>query len=327
MVDKLNTKKIIFCGSDEIALPMLEHLSRDSMISICGILSQPDRRSGRGRKLKANPIKDWALHEGLEVRTPERPTQNEIEWLREVAADLVLVMAYGHILSQEFLNCAPLGCYNLHASLLPKYRGASPIETALANGEKETGVTLMRMVRKMDAGPIVGQEVVPIGNEDTGTTLRNKLAESCVPLMRIYMENLLTGDASETPQIEREVTYCRKLNKDDAQMDFSFTASQLECRVRAFQPWPGSMFVYDGIPLKIGSCKALPDYELSTGRIEAKHTELIIGTGVGSLKIFELQKPGGKMLPIADFLRGFHMENHGKVKFAQGLPLISKKFH
>ena len=139
VVDKLNTKKIIFCGSDEIALPMLEYLSRDSMISICGILSQPDRRSGRGRKLKANPIKDWALHEGLEVRTPERPTQNEIEWLREVAADLVLVMAYGHILSQEFLNCAPLGCYNLHASLLPKYRGASPIETALANGLNANG--------------------------------------------------------------------------------------------------------------------------------------------------------------------------------------------
>ena len=170
--------------------------------------------------MKANSIKEWASQNSVEVRTPEKPTQNEIEWLKEIAAELVLVMAYGHILSQEFLDCTSLGCYNLHASLLPKYRGASPIETALANGEKETGVTLMRMVRKMDAGPLVGQEFVQIKVKILGL-----VCEKVGRLMRAFnskvFENLLSGGAQELPQMENEVTYCRKLKKDDAHLNFS----------------------------------------------------------------------------------------------------------
>ena len=327
LVDKFNSKRVVFCGSDEIALPMLEYLNQLQAISLTGVLTQPDRRSGRGRKLKANSIKEWASQNSVEIRTPEKPTRNEIEWLKEIDADLVLVMAYGHILSQEFLDCTPWGCFNLHASLLPKYRGASPIETALANGDFETGVTLMRMVRKMDAGPLVGQEVVQITSEDTGTSLRKKLADSCVPLIQKYLNELLSGTATELPQMENEVTYCRKLKKEDAHLNFSLGAKFLECRVRAFKAWPGSIFIYDETPLKIGSAKALPDQGLSPGQIEVKSNDIRVGTGEGILQIFELQKPGGKMLPVADFIRGFTFDNNVQVKFAENQPLVSKNFH
>ena len=166
--------------------------------------------------MKANSIKEWASQNSLEVRTPEKPTRNEIEWLKEIDADLVLVMAYGHILSQEFLDCTSLGCFNLHASLLPKYRGASPIETALANGDVETGVTLMRMVRKMDAGPLVGQEFVQITSEDNRLVCEKSWQTHVYPLIQKYLNDLLSVTAAELPQMENEVTYCRKLKKEDA---------------------------------------------------------------------------------------------------------------
>lgn len=324
-MDNLNTKKIIFCGSDAISLPMLEYLSQLSVISICGVLSQPDRRSGRGRELKANPVKEWAIQKDLEVRSPVRPSRTEIDWIKERAADMVLVMAYGHILSDEFLNSIPLGCYNLHASLLPAYRGASPIETALANGDKKTGVTLMRMVRKMDAGPIVGQKSVEITEEDTGATLRFKLGDVCVPLVDQYLEALMLGSAEETFQNESKITYCRKLNKDDSILDFSLDARLLECRVRAFKAWPGSVIFYEGTALRVGSCVARPDQGLAPGELNVEN-ELFIGTGRGTLQVLELQKPGGKMLAVSDFLRGYTLKNGSHLDFSISIPLVSKKF-
>ncbi len=304
---------------------MLEHLNKSSEISICGVLSQPDRRSGRGRELKANPVKEWATQKGFEVRSPARPDQAEIDWIKERAADILLVMAYGHILSDDFLNSTPLGCYNLHGSLLPAYRGASPIETALASGDKKTGVTLMRMVRKMDAGPIIGHKSVEITEEDTGTTLRCKLGEVCVPLIDQHIEALIEGSAEETFQSETKVTYCRKLSKGDSILDFSLDARLLECRVRAFNAWPGSVFFYEGIALRVGKCRAVPDQGLAPGELTFEN-ELFIGTGRGTLQVLELQKPGGKMLAVSDFLRGYTLKNGSQLDFPNSIPLVSKKF-
>src|SRR5690625_502022 len=168
-------RKLVFMGSDPIALPSLEFLAEQSdQLEIAAVFTQPDRRTGRGRKLQANAIKLWAEANKIEVFQPEKPGESEVEWMRENEIDLILVMAYGHILRQNLIESVPLKIYNLHASLLPKYRGASPIEAAIAEGESETGVTLMEVVRKLDAGPIVDAEKFPIDRFETGGTAAKK---------------------------------------------------------------------------------------------------------------------------------------------------------
>ena len=174
-------KKIAFFGSDEIALPCLQALVDSSNNwEVSGILTQPDRRSGRGRKLQPNPIKRWAIDSHIPVMNPEKPGGEEVAWIKDMGIDLILVMAYGHILKENLLTVTRFGCFNLHASLLPKYRGASPIESAMAMGEKKTGVTLMKVIPKMDAGPIIDAEKVVIDQGDTGPLLRTKIAQACV---------------------------------------------------------------------------------------------------------------------------------------------------
>jgi methionyl-tRNA formyltransferase len=298
-----------------------------SEVSLVGVLTQPDRRSGRGRQLQPNAIKSWASESGIEVRTPTQPTDEENKWIKEKEADLVLVMAYGHILSQKFLDSAQQGCYNLHASLLPAYRGASPIETSLACGDDKTGVTLMRMVRKMDAGPVVDQESIPITKEDTGASLREKLAKACVPLIDRNLTELLCGEAPEREQDPNGVTYCRKLGKEDSYFDFSLTAEQLECRSRAFQAWPGSVFFYEGIPLRVGECRVSTEKHYKPGELVVEDSKLLLGTGERALQILQLQKPGGKMLAVSDFLRGFPIKQPCQIAFASSSSLVSEKFH
>jgi methionyl-tRNA formyltransferase len=236
-------------------------------------------------------------------------------------------MAYGHILSQEFLDSAKYGCYNLHASLLPSYRGASPIETSLACGEKVTGVSLMRMVRKMDAGPVVDQESISISKDDTGASLREKLAKACVPLIDHNLTELLCGEAKEREQDPNGVTYCRKLGKEDSYFDFSLTAEQLECRSRAFQAWPGSVFFYEGIPLRVGECRVSTEKHYKPGELVVEDSKLLLGTGERALQILQLQKPGGKMLAVSDFLRGFPIKQPCQIAFASSSSLVSEKFH
>ena len=322
-----HSKKIVFCGSDEIALPMLDFLSSLAGVSIVGIITQPDRRMGRGRKFQENKIKLWGKERKIEIKTPNRPGVEEIEWLKDECVDLVLVMAYGHILTQNFLNSPSLGCFNLHASLLPSYRGASPIETSLALGDQQTGVTLIRMVKKMDAGPIIGKVRVPVSENETGISLRHKIGAACVPLLTIYFPKLLAGTAKETSQEEKQVNYCRKLRKEDSFLDFSLSATELDFRIRSFLSWPGNTFSYEGITLKVGKCSVETEDELKPGEISINdNMDFKIGTAKGSLKILELQKPGGKMLPIADFLRGFPMKETYKLTFPIARALVSEKF-
>jgi methionyl-tRNA formyltransferase len=301
-------RKIAFFGSDEIALPCLNALLDSSESwEICGVLTQPDRRSGRGRKLRSNPIKKWSLEQAIHVKDPEIPGKEEVNWLKDLGAELTLVMAYGHILKDDLLEAVPCGCFNLHASLLPKYRGASPIETALAMGEKETGVTLMRVFPRMDAGPIVDSEAVSISMSDTGSDLRKKLGYACIPLIQRAMPNLLTGEFSENEQDEAEATYCRKLTKADGQIDFTLSAEEIDCRARAFANWPGLWFNHNQNILKVGKLSIFDgDVSLKPGQRDSGIKDaLVIGTGNNAIKVLELQKPGGKMVPVSDFLRGY----------------------
>jgi methionyl-tRNA formyltransferase len=300
-------KRIAFFGSDQIALPVLNSLlSQPQSLEICGILTQPDRRSGRGNKFQSNPIKQWALQSDIPVHDPQKPGVEEVCWLKELGADMVLIMAYGHILREELLKVPSYGCFNLHASLLPMYRGASPVETALAMGEQKTGVTLMQVVPRMDAGPVVDAEIIPIEESDQGATLRNKIADACVPLMARNLSSILDGSVRVQAQSESEATYCRKLAKSDGRLDFNLTARELVLRNRAFAGWPGSYFEYENTILRVGRMVEIQSDTLLCGqRNDSMEHTLVIGTKEGAIEIMELQKPGGKMLPASDFLRGF----------------------
>jgi len=300
-------KKIAFFGSDQIAIPVLNSLvSQAQSLEICGILTQPDRRSGRGNKVQSNLIKQWALQFNIPVRDPQKPGMEEVCWLKELGIEMVLIMAYGHILRDELLKVPRYGCFNLHASLLPKYRGASPVETALAMGEQKTGVTLMHVVPRMDAGPVVDVEIVAIEESDQGATLRHKIAEACVPLMARNLSSILDGSVRVQVQSESEATYCRKLAKSDGRLNFNLTARELVLRNRAFAGWPGSYFEYENTILRVGRMVEIQSDHLLCGqRDDSMGHALVIGTKEGAIEILELQKPGGKMLPASDFLRGF----------------------
>lgn len=318
--------KIAFFGSDEISLPFLDAiLNYCEDLEIVAVLTQPDRKSGRGRILYSNPIKKWARDLSIPVHDPSKPGIEQVEWLKEKSVDLIFVMAYGHILDKNFLNLAPLGCFNLHASLLPKYRGASPIETAIALGEGKTGVTLMEVIPRMDAGSIVDFQVVPILSSDTGLSLRQKIAQASVPLILRSLPVLLSGNCKLIDQKEEEASYCRKLKKDDGLLDFSLSAKELISRNRAFSGWPGSFFVDGKTVLKVGKMRI----NLTTGLLKVGQRDpeflqsLIIGTGDGKVEIQELQKPGGKMLPASDFLRGYSIpENIIFISSKKSLPLL-----
>lgn len=320
-------RKLVFMGSDEIALPSLEFLAEAADVEFAGIYTQPDRRTGRGKKVHENAIKRWALARGIEVRQPEKVDETELAWIREVECDLVMVMAYGHILRRRFLECPPLGTYNLHASLLPNYRGASPIETALACGESETGVTLMRMVRRLDAGPIVDQEHFLVERLETGESARGKMAEACPPLLKRNLPAMLTGEVLVREQEEAAATYTRKLDKRDGGLDFQQSAETLARRINALFPWPGCVVNYGGQRIKVGRADWMngePGAEPGT-IISRDSTELKIATGSGILSLLALQRPGGRMLPVGEFLCGFQMMPGGRLSSEPMAPLVSRE--
>ncbi len=303
--------RTVFMGSDPIALPLLDALAvaHAGDIELVGIYTQPDRPSGRGMKLQANEIKQWALEHSLPIRQPEKLGQEDVDWLQEQRCDLLLVMAYGHILRQKLLDVPRLPPLNFHASLLPRLRGASPIETAIATGETRTGVTLMRIVRELDAGPMLDREVVEIAPEDDRASVYSKLAGACVPLFARTLPHLLADDLEFAPQDPAYATHCRILSKDDGAMDFRAPARELHNRCRAFQPWPGQFFELDGLRIKVGetACDEDAGSQAAAGTVlpvEAGREGLPVKTGRGVLRLLRLQRPGGRMLAAADFLRG-----------------------
>ena len=310
--------RLFFLGSDPIALPLLRWLAEEgqSVARILGILTQPDRPAGRGQKTQPAPIKTWALERGVPVWQPEKLTGDVRDQLAAAGADVALVMAYGHILRDEFIHTPRLGTLNLHTSLLPKYRGASPIQTAIACGETETGVTLMRIVRRLDAGPIADVERTSIGPRDTALDVEAKLAAACVPLLARALPRLAAGDLTFAEQEENAATYCRKLAKEDGMLDFTAPAQVVAARINGLFPWPGCAVECNGQPIKLGLADVAPDstekYHLlgdasdAPGCVLGEDGEgLCVATGGGVLRLLRLQRPGGRMLAAGEFLRGF----------------------
>lgn len=310
--------KLIFLGSDSIALPLLDWLAPtgsglagegSAAARLIAIYTQPDRPAGRGQKTEAGPINRWAQGRGLPVRQPERITLDERAWLAALQPDVALVMAYGHILDDDFIGTPRLGTLNLHASILPKYRGASPIQSAVACGERETGVTLMRIVRQLDAGPVADFERVPIGPLDTAHEVEARLANACVPLLARTLPRLGEGSLTFIPQEDARATYCRRLVKEDGQLDFLAPAAALAARINGLFPWPGCAVEISGVPVKLGLADTVagsPAGSPESGTVVgADAGGLLVSTGTGILRLRRLQRPGGKMLPTPEFLRGF----------------------
>lgn len=335
--------KLVFMGSD-IALDFLEDLWNDSQLSdLCtlqAVVTQPDRRKGRGMKLVPNPLKEWAQQNGIPVFQPRKFGPEETEWLRNLSCDAVIVMSYGHILKQDALDTPRLGMFNLHASILPSLRGASPIQGALAAGMSQTGVTFMRMVQQLDAGPMADMEVVEIDKHDAVLSLTRKLRAACVPLMRRVLPALAADQLEWQEQDESCATFTRLIRKDDAAIDFNMPARDIYNRFRALQPWPGSSFTLRDLTIKIGDMdfannpgaddgpptissdhSALAHTE--PGTVLGAHNEqgLAVSTGKGVVYFKVMQRSGGKMLPAEAFLRGCPIEPGTHLSGTQAIPL------
>ena len=307
--------RLVFLGSDPIALPLLEWLASPGgcgLADVIGVFTQPDRAVGRGQKVQGNAIKTWALAHGIPVLQPDKVAGEAREQLAAFAPDVALVMAYGHILRDDFIATPRLGTLNLHTSILPKFRGASPIQTAVACGESATGVTLMRIVRKLDAGPIAGVESVVIDRLDTASDVEARLAAACVPLVARTLPELAAGTLRFREQDDAAATYCRKLTKEDGVLNFTARAVDLAARVNGLYPWPCCSAEIGGQALKFGLADAVefPPGSMAPGPLEgqvlgADGNGLLIGTGTGVLRVRRLQRPGGRMLAAGEFLRGF----------------------
>jgi len=316
---------IAFFGSDPIALPLLNWLYDEAKDSVhfVAIFTQPDRPVGRGQKLRANEIKQWAVARNLPVYQPDRLDAVAQKAYAELATDLSLVMAYGHIFKQDFIDTPRLGTVNLHTSQLPKYRGASPIQTAIAMGDDETGVSLMRIVRALDAGPVTDCETVSIGRVDTALDIEAKLAEACVPLVSRNLAALASEDLMFTEQNHDSATFCRRLVKGDGGLDFSASARTLAARINGLFPWPATVLPINGQLIKAGLATA-EEGDGAAGVVMGSDQEgLLIGTGEGILRLHKLQRPGAKMLPVNDFLRGFPVEVGTKISSVEMTPLVA----
>jgi methionyl-tRNA formyltransferase len=303
--------RFAFLGSDEIALPLLDRLmSERGQVELVAVYTQPDRPVGRGQKVLPNAIKTWAMSGGIPVFQPEKLTDDVRVSFSALHLDFALVMAYGHILREEFMAGPRLGILNLHTSILPHYRGASPIQTAIVAGESETGVSLMRIVRRLDAGPVADVERVAIGPRDTAADLEGKLANACVPLVIRNLAALGGGTLNFVSQDDASATFCRRLEKSDGVLDFSGSAAALAARINGLFPWPGCTVEINGQAIKFGLAEALIDDPAGANVgpavvLGSENDGLLVSTGRGILRVLRLQKPGGKMLGAAEFLRGF----------------------
>lgn len=318
--------RIVFLGSDPIALPLLSWLTGEGagFAQLAGVFTQPDRPVGRGQKITPNGIKQWALERGLPVHQPLKLGEEPRQILASLQADVALVMAYGHILKQDFIDTPRLGTLNLHASILPRYRGASPIQSAIANGEKETGVSLMRIVRELDAGPVADVQPVPIEPLDTALEIEARLAAACVPLVARNLGALTANSLVFSPQNHAEATFCRRLVKDDGVLDFSAPASEIAARINGLFPWPGCTAAINGQVVKFGLAEAMAGTGAEPGEVLGADAHgLLIACGRDAVRLRRLQRPGGRMLDAAEFLRGWPVAAGTKLPSTPMPPLVA----
>lgn len=303
--------RIVYMGTPDFAVPALKSLL-DGPDPVVGVFTQPDRPTGRGMRMRASPVKEVALAHGLALFQPERLKNPEaLADLIALTPDLIVVAAYGQILPEAVLALPPQGCINVHASLLPRWRGAAPIHRALLAGDSESGVAIMRMEKGLDTGPILSMESIPLPDGMTGGALHDALAELGARLLLQTIARLKTGEIQARPQPDEGVTYAAKLTNADEPIDFTASAEMARRRILALNPWPGAMARLDGQAVKLLACR-LGMGSGTPGTTLALHTDgPEVACGEGSIVITELQPAGKRRMSAGDWLRGRGMRLEG----------------
>ncbi len=303
------TLKIVFMGTPDFAVPTLQTL-HDEGYRVVLVVTQPDRPKGRGRKMLPPPVKEAAIRLGYEVVQPESvKTEAFADHVSGYEPDIFVVVAFGHILPERLLKVPRLGAVNIHASLLPKYRGPAPIQRAIINGEKETGVTTMFMDKGLDTGDMLLSERMAITPDDTGATLHDRLAVLGAELLTRTLRCFQEGEVHPIPQAHGQATYAPILTKKDGHIDWGKPAQSLEALIRGVTPWPGAFFFHGERRLRIFRAAPVPmDTNEPPGTmVRGFSDELRVATGKGALSILEIQGKSGKRLGIREFLRGYKL--------------------
>jgi methionyl-tRNA formyltransferase len=301
--------RVVFMGTPEFALPALERLAAGAY-EIVGVYTQPDRPAGRGQQTTAPPVKRWALAHGLRVFSPATFRKPEaVEELRSLRPELVVVAAYGKLLPPAVLDIPPKGAVNIHPSLLPKYRGASPVAAAILAGDTVTGVTIMLLDEGMDSGPVLAQRREPVQPEDTTQSLTRRLALAGAELLMETLPSWLAGAIRPLPQDPAQATMCPRISKEDGEINWTRPAEEIARRVRAYYPWPGSATRWRGKGLKVIRAQAVLQSAGEPGTVALLGTEagkaLVIACGLGALRIDEVQPEGRRPMGAQEFLAGY----------------------
>jgi len=296
--------RIIFAGTPDFAARHLQALI-NSEHQIVGVYSQPDRPAGRGKKLKASEVKALALEHGLPVFQPQSlKTDEALEELNSLNADIMIVVAYGLILPKAILDAPRLGCLNVHGSILPRWRGAAPIQRAIWAGDQQTGVTIMQMDEGLDTGDMLHVSHCPIDSAETSASLYAKLAELGPDALINTINRLAKGDITPEPQNDADANYAKKLSKDEANIDWSMDAEQIERNIRAFNPWPVCFTQMSGNTVKIYQANVVEQSGAAGTVLTSDKNGIVVACGKHALSISELQPQGKKPMAINDFLNG-----------------------
>lgn len=301
---------IVFAGTPEFAVPALAALV-SSPHRVVAAYTQPDRPAGRGQQVTASPVKRYALEHGVPVEQPSTLREaGPLQRLKDWSADVIVVVAYGLLLPAEALAAARLGCINIHASLLPRWRGAAPIHRAILAGDAQTGVAIMRMEEGLDTGPILLERATVIGERDTSGTLHERLASLGAQAMLDVLPGLASGTLSERAQPREGITYASKIRKEEARIDWSQAAAAIDRQVRAFNPWPIAESTLGGQQLRVWEAAPVPGRgEARPGTVAATSSEGIdVATGSGWLRLTRVQLAGRKAMSAAEFLRAHRMD-------------------
>lgn len=311
------TKRVVFMGTPEFAVPSLKALINSSDFEVVGVVTQPDRPAGRGNQLRQSAVKEVAIDADIDVFQPEKLRGEDVmQHLQSWSPDFHVVAAYGQILRQAVLDLPTYGSINVHASLLPRWRGAAPIQAAILAGDSSTGITIMKMDAGLDTGPMLSKESVEILSSDTSQSLHDKLAEISGPLLIKTLCGLISGEIEPQSQDDELATYAPRIKKEDGKIDWTFSANQIDQQVRAYSPWPAAFTTLDGAMLKIAFGYPISDNpsNLKPGEIATDDSDapLVVGTGDGRYALARLQLAGRKEMGVVDFLNGFS-ELHGVI--------------
>lgn len=299
--------RIVFMGTPDFSVSALTELVKAGH-EVAAVVTQPDKPKGRGKSVLMTPVKEKALELGIPVYQPARVRAPEfVDILKEINPEAIVVVAFGQILPKSILDLPKYGCINIHASLLPKYRGAAPIQWVIIDGEKETGITTMYMNEGLDTGDMLERVIVPITPEETGGSLHDKLSEAGGKLIISTLDKLEKGEIQGTPQTEEGTCYAKMLKKSLGDIDWTMEAVQIERLIRGLNPWPSAYTSLDGKTMKIWSADVSDqEYGVCPGTVaEVTKDSLIIQTGKGSLSVKEMQLEGKKRMDITAFLRGY----------------------